>query len=129
SDRGSGVEQLADRGYAGAESSVGRRTVRRTGAGASHAVRGLRRDVHGVRHPHVVAEPAEPLGILGRTTTELGVTLFVFVQGFGEVGVQADTVVTGQFRSLTHQLFTDRERGAGPDGHSDPRLGGRVVVP
>ena len=69
-------------------------------------------EVHAVREPHVVAEPAELLEVLDRAAAEQLDAEALLVLGLGHVGVQADAARAGQLGRLAHQLLGDAERGA-----------------
>ena len=81
-----------------------------------------------MRQPHVRADPAEVLEVLGGAAAERLTAEGVLLERLREVGVQAYPPVARQRGCLAHQLGGDRERRAGC--HRDPqhRVGRRVVV-
>ena len=75
-----------------------RRAVRDAGAGRAEPRHRRVVEVHGVRQPHVVAEPAEPLGVLDRRAAVRVAAELLLVDGLGEVGVQPDALARGPAR-------------------------------
>jgi hypothetical protein len=67
-------------------------------------------EVHGVRHPDVVAEPAQRVDVLGGGRPEPRLAERLLVVGLGQVGVQPHAVPAGERGGLGHQLSGDRER-------------------
>src|SRR5690606_5981332 len=126
--RDPGGEQLGGAADARAQPGVGGGAVRDAGAGVGDARDGGVGEVHRVREPHVLAQPAELLGVLHRGAAELGGALLLLVEGLGEVGVQPDALVPGQLGGAAHQLGADRERRAGRRGDAGHRVDRRVVV-
>ena len=61
-------------------------------------------EVHAVREPHVVAQPAEPLEVLDRAHAEALEAERLLVDRLGQVGVQADAAPPREHRRLGHQL-------------------------
>lgn len=83
--------------------------------------------VDAVRHPHVLAEPAGRLEVVGRAHAEQFLAELLFLDGLRAVRVQAHTQAAGQLGALLQQLGGDREGGAGGDGDLGHRVEGRVV--
>ena len=84
--------------------------------------------VHHVREPDVVTAPAQAFDIGDRPLTELAFAEAVFVEGLGEMGVQAHAVVAArEFGALAHQLRGHAERRAGRKTDAQHRVTRRVV--
>lgn len=124
-----GGEHVGDAGDAGGDTGVGRRAVGDAGAGAGEG-----RDVgvvhvDAVRHPHVGAEPAGGLEVVGGAHAEQLLAELLLLDGLAAVGVQAYALAPRQLGALAHQLGGDRERRAGRDRDLRHRVEGGVVVP
>ena len=66
--------------------------------------------VDDMRQPDVRTEPAEVLGVLGRGPPVGGPAEVLLVGGLGQVGVQPDTCLPGQFGAVAQEIGCDRER-------------------
>lgn len=84
--------------------------------------------VDAVGHPHVLAEPAGGLEVVGRPHPEQLLAELLLFDGLRAVGVQTDPLGAGQFRTVAHQFGGDGERGAGCDGDLGHRVERGVVV-
>ena len=81
-----------------------------------------------MRVPHVVAQPAQVLRILGRSAVEFFAAVGDVVVVFRQMGVQAHLVAARQRGRLTHQVAADGKGRAGRQRHLDHRAEGVVVV-
>ena len=127
-DRRAFAHQRGDGGDAGAEPGVGAGAVRDPGAGLAEAAHLGVVEVHAVREPHVVAQPAELFEVLDRAAAEQLQAELLLVLGLGHVRVQADAARAGQLGRLAHQLLGDAERGAGRERDPHHRVRRGVVV-
>ena len=118
-------EQRRDGRDARAQPAVGGRAVRDAGAGRAHPLRLAAVEVHAVREPDVVAEPAQAVEVLERPLPEALEAERLLVVGLGEMSVQAHAAGAGELRRLRHQLAADREgrRRCERDPHHRARLG------
>ncbi len=103
--------------------------MRHRGAGRGEPVHRRLVEVHAVRQPDVLAEPAELVGVLGGRAARLLPAVGVFLTGLGQVGVHPHAELTGQLGRLAHEPGADRERRARRQGHLHHGAGGRVVEP
>ena len=78
--------------------------MRDAGAGRAHPLRLRAVQVHAVREPDVVAEPAERLDVLDRPHAEALEAELLLVVRLGEVRVQAHAARAGELGGLAHQL-------------------------
>ncbi len=84
--------------------------------------------VDAVRHPDVLAEPADRLEVVGRAHPEQLLAEGLLLGRLGAVGVQPDPLAAGEFGGLAQQPGGDRERRAGRERDLQHRVGGGVVV-
>ena len=84
--------------------------------------------VDAVRHPHVLAEPAGRLEVVGRAHAEQFLAELLLLDGLRAVRVQAHALAAGQLGALAQQFGGDREGRAGGDGDLGHRVEGGVVV-
>ena len=79
-------------------------------------------EVHAVREPDVVAEPAELLEVLDRPHAEELQAERLLLDGLGHVRVQPHAALAGELGRLGHQLARDAERRARRerDPHIEP---------
>ncbi len=77
--------------------------------------------------PHIVAHPAQVLGILCGCAVEFLAGVSDVVVVFGQVGVQTDAVGTGQLGRFAHQVLAHAEGRAGGHGHMRHGAVARVV--
>ena len=101
--------------------------MRDAGAGRAHPPRLAVVEVHAVREPDVVAEPAEVVEVLERPHAEALEAELLLVVGLGEVGVQPHAARAGQLGGLAHQLAGDGERRRGGERDPHHRARRRVV--
>ena len=126
-DARAGVEQGPHRGDAGAEAQVRRRAVGDARPGLREARHLPVGEVHAVRAPDVVREPAEPFEVLhGRAPVELP-AVRLLLHGLGEVRVEHQAEPPRERRGLLHQPSRDRERRARRDRELHPRSGAALV--
>ena len=84
-------------------------------------------EVHAVREPDVVAEPAELLEVLDRPHAEPLEAERLLLDGLGHVRVQPNAALAGELRRLGHQLLGDAERRARRERDPAHRARRRVV--
>ena len=127
-DRRAAADQRRDGSDPRAEPRVGARAVRDARARLAEAAHLRVVQVHAVREPDVVAEPAEPLQVLDRAAAEQLDAEALLVLGLRHVRVQPHAAGAGQLGRLAHQLLRDAERGAGGERDPHHRVGRGVVV-
>ena len=77
--------------------------------------------------PHIVAHPAQVLGVLRGGAVELFFRVRNVVVVFGQVGVQAHAVGAGQLCRFAHQVLAHAEGRARGHGHMRHRAEARVM--
>src|SRR5690606_21262637 len=128
-DGDAGGEQVRDAGDPRGQAGVGGGAVGDAGTGAGEGGDVGVVHVDAVRHPHVLAEPAGGLEVVGGAHAELVVAVLLLLPGLRAVGVQAHPEPAGQSGGLAQQFGGDGEGRAGGDGDLRHRVGGGVVVP
>ena len=73
--------------------------------------------VHAVRAPHVLGQPAELLDVLQGRAAELLQRELLLLDRLDEMRVQLQAELAGELRRLTHQLLGDGERRTRRDGN------------
>ena len=122
-----GVEHAANGCNAAGQPHVAARAVRHPGAGGGKQADAFIVEFHAVRVPHIGAQPAQVLGVLRGRAVELFPGVGQVMVVFGQVGVQAHTVVAGQHGGLAHQVTAHAERRAGRHRHIHHGAVGGVV--
>ncbi|GAA3039077.1 hypothetical protein GCM10020000_16730 [Streptomyces olivoverticillatus] len=122
------AEHGGDAGGAGAEPGVGGGAVGDARAGAGEGVDVGVVHVDAVGHPHVVAEPAGGLEVVGGAHPEPLLAEALLLHGLRAVCVQPYALAAGEHGGLAHQVGGDGEGRAGRDADAQHRVGGRVVV-
>jgi hypothetical protein len=84
-------------------------------------------EVHAMREPHVVAEPAELLQVLDGAHAEALQAEGLLVERLGKVRVQAHPTLARERRRLGHQLARDREGRARRERDPHHRARRRIV--
>ena len=85
------IDELAHGGDTGTEAEIRRRAVRDARAGSAEALDVLVGEMHAVRAPDVVGEPAQPVEVLDRRAAVELAAVGVLLDGLREVRVQRQT--------------------------------------
>ncbi|VVO45018.1 hypothetical protein PS723_06491 [Pseudomonas fluorescens] len=101
-----------------------------TDAGASRAQASdfIRVEMNAMGQPGTRPEPADAVQIIHGAQAETLQAEVFFVEGFGEMGVQAHVELVGQFRTGRHDLWGNGKRRAGRQGNLDLRAIATFVV-
>ncbi|MOA46004.1 hypothetical protein D3C78_1684640 [compost metagenome] len=78
--------------------------------------------------PHIVADPAQVLGVLGWRHTEFLAAVGDVIDVLGKVRVHRHTVLARQHRGFAHQVAAHRKRRARRHDHAQHRAMTGVMV-
>ncbi|CRM78026.1 hypothetical protein [Pseudomonas sp. 22 E 5] len=99
-----------------------------TGAGRAEAGDLVRVEVNAVGQPGARAKPADTVEVVHRAQAETLQAEVFFVEGFGQMRVQAHVEAVGQFGAGLHDFRCDRKRRTGRQGDLDVRAVAALVV-
>ncbi|MNH03275.1 hypothetical protein D3C79_625330 [compost metagenome] len=110
------------------QAHVRARAMADAGAGGAQAGDFVRIEMDAMSQPGARAEPTDAVEVVDRAQAEALQAEVFFIEGFGQVGVQAYVQLFGQIGAGAHDLRRDRERRAGCQGDLYLRAIAALVV-